>query len=68
MQIRFIRQALKFLLAVPVLAAIGISQIMYAWAGTGFVQTYIYPAVCFLMAIGCGYLGYEILAGEVKSE
>jgi hypothetical protein len=68
MQFKVIRQALRFLLAVPVLAAIGVSQILYAWAGTGFVQTYVYPSVCFLMAIGCGYLGYEILVGEAKSE
>jgi|688.fasta_scaffold92056_6 hypothetical protein len=68
MRLRTVIQAAKFLLAAPVLIGIGVSQILYGWAGNGFVPTFIYPAVCFLMAVGCGYIGYQFLFGKPESE
>jgi len=60
--------SVKLLVASLALIALGVSQIIYAWAGDGFVPKYIYPNACFLMAIVVGYVGYHGLFGKSDEE
>jgi hypothetical protein len=48
--------------AASFLLGIGISQAATGWIGDGVYQRWIYPILCFLMAIVCIWIGYQAIA------
>ncbi len=57
---------LKFMLAGIVVIALGVTQAIYGWVGTGMFYRILYPAVCIPMGLLVGTIGF--LAFMVKDE
>ena len=53
---------LRFLLGGVVLTGIGISQAATGWIGDGVYQRWVYPILCFIMAVVCAWIGYQAIA------
>jgi hypothetical protein len=49
----------RFLLAGPVLIAIGISQAVFGWIGNSTYQRAIYPILCCIMGSFCLWYWYQ---------
>lgn len=52
----------RFMLAFPVLIAIGLSQAIWGWMGDGTYKRVLYPILCCAMAIVCWKIGRRMLA------